>query len=285
MLQELQLLFWPLSLLTIIIFSIYFYFFWNLIPSQQKPSPHEIRTNKEALNKLYEKAVQFDDQRQYRKALDYFLAYLHGFNEVYRDENSFPDTVVKCMRRVTKICRASGEYGMALQFLQAEKFLYENALVNQAQIGEKLAQEAANGGVTNSTHDAAANATLKQRPSKKRKATKKDIILQRADALEKLSELMLKEKKLELAVSYASKALQLRQQASNETKQEDMDQFIKAYAELGRETYKRNLKWYEQVKEETEALEKIVSTQLEDNEKAQEIFSEELTNGHAPRRR
>lgn len=247
MIQELQLLFWPLTILTIIVFSTYFYFFWDLIPVEKNDK--EIKSRREALESFYDKAITYEEKKEYKKALDYYLAYLHGFNEVYEHENSFPDTVVKVIRNLTKLCQASGEYEMALQFLQAEKFLYENALVRQSQENQNL-----------ESTDIKSKSNTKTTKQK----TKQEMILDRAEALDKLSELMLKEKKLEMAVSYASKALQLRQQASIETKQEDMDQFIRAYAELGRETYKKNLEWYEQVRKETEHLDALLSGSREE---------------------
>lgn len=249
---ELQIVFWPAIIFTAVTFAIYFYYFWNVEATEDKKKKRSAegptRDEKEALQKLYSDGQRYEAAGDPKQALSCYLGCIHSINTCYDGLSAFPDILIDCIKRVTELCKASGEYDMALQFLQAEKFLYEHALVNETKKGSAKLSNAP-----------------KDSPVKKRKKPyrKEEFYSARADALEKLSDLLLKEGKTELAVSYASKALQVRQKVSDDEAAADMNQFIKAYAELGRETYRQNLSWYQKVQEDTEALEKMVEQQME----------------------
>mmetsp|Transcript_9174 Transcript_9174/g.13574 ORF Transcript_9174/g.13574 Transcript_9174/m.13574 type:complete len:286 (+) Transcript_9174:98-955(+) len=257
---ELKIIFWPSILFTVVLFTVYFYFCWNVEGSREedvKKRKEEkkkrkkegmTRDEKEALKKLYDDGQREEAKGNIKEALSCYLGAIHSINQCYDGLSMFPDTMIHCIKRVTVLCKASGEYDMALQFLQAEKFLYEHALVNTT----------AQNGQTTTNKEKKEDSVRKRKKNIHPIDRKNEFANQRAEALEKLSDMLLKNGKVEMAVNYASKALQVRQQVSQDEATADMNQFIKAYAELGRETYKKNLEWYQKVQEDTDKLEEMV---------------------------
>jgi tetratricopeptide (TPR) repeat protein len=244
--QELNMIMWPCIVLGIISMIVYFYLFWDIPkqPSQtlELPSTKRDQNNYSALNqhlletkyvvhKLLSDGIQFEEDGKIDSALENYLACLYDYKSDYVVDSDI-DTLLnmsECLKRISHIYVShKKDYGYALQFILAEKFIYEQALVS----------------VTSSQ-------TLR----------KKHPLIQRSEALHKLSDLCFKESKYDLAAEYATKAHTFkskipRDELSSDAKralsqmdQTEVEQFTKAYVELGKQSYEQNVHWYQAQKE------------------------------------
>lgn len=174
-----------------------------------KPLPSDERSV------LYEKGLEFKRNASYSHALQCFLGCIQGINNV-----NFPE-LPHCLRNIAETYSTLGEFEKAIEFVQAEKLFYETALI---QAGREELNDP--------------NKDKKQNDLLDPNANSEDAKL--ANEYDKLAQMCLKEKKIQLALEYSGKATQLRKKIYGDAHpitSKSLNQFTLIYAEMGKEQY------------------------------------------------
>ncbi|PVD26022.1 hypothetical protein C0Q70_13690 [Pomacea canaliculata] len=173
----------------------------------------------EGRNQLFAQGVMLDRQGKKEEALKHYLNCLFGLSR----ETRFV-LLPQCLRNIAEIYYEMQEYDKAIHFIQAEKLYYENALINTEEIQKKL--------------DEMQLTKRKEEPTTEVHDLTAEVL--RAEEFEHLAKLCMDHKQPQLAMEYAGKCSQMRQQVLGEhhpKTKESLDLFASLYAEAGKQQY------------------------------------------------
>ena len=178
---------------------------------------------------LYEKALKFKTKQSYKHALLCFLGCIKGIQQ-----NTKFSFLPNCLQNIASIYAKFEDFPKAVQFMQAAKMYYENALIGSQPNDED-----------NDYKTMDENATDEQ--------------AKRANEYEKLSHDCLLEKNVPLALEYCGKATQIRRKFYGENHPvtvKSLDLFTMIYAEMGKMQYSEAIGKFDKdaadIKEENE---------------------------------
>ncbi|XP_064600425.1 uncharacterized protein LOC135466704 [Liolophura sinensis] len=171
-------------------------------------------------NKLFERGLLYEQNGKSDAALKCYLGCLSGLTQT----TTFP-LLPQCLRHVADIYYKKEDFQRAIQFIQAEKLFYENALIDISELQKQISQQgpasSCNGGGDSQNMEGA-----------------------RAEEYEQLARLCLERKQPHLALEYAGKATKIRQGLYGDNHPgtlQSLDFFASVYAEVGKQQYSESL--------------------------------------------
>jgi hypothetical protein len=198
---------------------------------------------------LLQRADELRESRQDRAAAQVYMCCVQRLHDVPHSE-----MLAQALRGLAQVYEANDQFELAVRFRDAERMVYESRLLHLT-CGNDNDQTAANG-VSHAQHnesDATATNSVSEsgslsgahvvepnvdRPTVNSTASNDELISldeRKAEAFEKLAQLFFERKQVEMAKSYALKAIDLRRKRS-------MFGSAKRFADLGREQYEATLR-------------------------------------------
>ena len=162
----------------------------------------------------YEKGVEHHKAGQNARALECLLCVLYGVG--HGSSNTQCLQLVDCLHRVAELYKDMGHMEEAIRFIQAEKFVYENALLHfSTQTQSNTSSDQATSSVDLGPVRKALECTISSAVERGAKGQgslqiKRDMMTTRLQTFSKLSQVYEKEGNLVMAMNYAIKAFNMR---------------------------------------------------------------------------
>ncbi|XP_035690455.1 uncharacterized protein LOC118425609 [Branchiostoma floridae] len=178
---------------------------------------------------LFEKGVQYQNRGRLEYALKCYLGCLRDL-----DETEGFSKLPQCLHQIADTFYRKEEYDKAVQFIQAEKMYYENALIDTTELQKALSEATRSGQGDTGTPDPR---------------------VLRAMEFENLARMCVQRKKPQLALEYCGKAVKAYQTVLGDdhpATTQCLDYFTVIYAEAGRKEYSDAMGQFQSGQEETE---------------------------------
>jgi len=206
------------------------------------------------VRKLFQEGEELLEKGDKDGALQSFLACILGFQK-----HRVPfRKLAQCINHISSLYFEMECYEEAVKYQQAERFIYEEALLNMTAAQQAADRKAASKAAQSSSQeedgkgdadDGISIASASTHDSERFDAHEhQHPLLRRAEEFDRLSKVFGEEKNHALALDYAAKAVRLRQVARNEetiTDSSYLETFLRQYAEMGREQYQSTLDEYQ----------------------------------------
>ncbi|CAH1262272.1 CNST [Branchiostoma lanceolatum] len=177
---------------------------------------------------LFEKGVQYQNRGRLEYALKCYLGCLKDL-----DETEGFSKLPQCLHQIADTFYRKEEYDKAVQFIQAEKMYYENALIDTSELQKSLSEATKRG---------------------QGDIGPPDPRVLRAMEFENLARMCVQRKKPQLALEYCGKAVKAYQTVLGDdhpATTQCLDYFTVIYAEAGRKEYSDAMGQFQSGQEET----------------------------------